>query len=127
MLYFFVKKIEKLKDSMLLLDVENKPTNKHRFFTENFDEAKKFNPVEQFNTHEALMNRKSNRLTKEQLEKLEMPEIDSEFLKQTLKTRSKKYKELNKRLNRFESLKKIEESYDLKPVNKFISSVTRTS
>jgi hypothetical protein len=102
---------------MIMLDVENLPTNQHRFFAETSEEARKFNPVEQFNTHESLMNRKSNRLTKEQLEKLKMPEwIDDEFVKESQKARSKKYKELTKRLKRFESLKKIENSYDLKPV-----------
>ena len=111
-----MKKIEKLKDSMILLDVENMPTNQHRFFAENGNEARKFNPVEQFNTHESLMSRKSNRLTKEQLEKLEMPKwVDEEFIKDSVKARERKYKELGKRLNRFESLKKIEQTYDLKP------------
>ncbi len=100
-----------------MLDVENMPSNEHRFFTETSTEARKFNPVEQFNTHQSLMNRKSNRLTKEQLEKLKMPEwVDDEFIKETAKARSKKYKELTKRLKRFDSLKKIEGSYDLKPV-----------
>ena len=101
---------------MILLDVEDMPSNQHRFFTDTSGEARKFNPVKQLKTHESLMNRKSNRLTKEQLEKLEMPDwVNNEFIEEIIKSRAKKYKELTKRLNRFESLKKIEQTYDLKP------------
>jgi hypothetical protein len=102
---------------MIMLDVENSPSNQHRFFTETNEEARKFDPVAQFDTHESLMGHKSNRLTRQQLEKLKMPDwVDDEFVEETIKARAQKCKELTKRLNRFESLKKIERSYDLKPV-----------
>ncbi|CAF0709442.1 unnamed protein product [Brachionus calyciflorus] len=110
-----LKKIEKLKNSMHLIDVEDMPLNQHRFFVEDHEQARKFNPVEQFNTHEALLGRKSNRLTKEQLENLNLPDwIDDEYVKEMNKSRSKKYKELADRVKRFESLKKLDQTYDLK-------------
>lgn len=100
---------------MHLIDVDDMPTNKHRFFVDDFEQGVKFNPVEQFNTHESLLGRKSNRLTKEQLEKLEMPNwIDEDFLKDMSKTRAKKYKELATRVKRFESLKKLDQTFDFK-------------
>lgn len=111
------KKIEKIKNSTLLLDVDGAPTNKHKFFVEDASEGREFDPVKQFNTHEALMTRKSNRLTLEQLKTMNLPSwVDDEYLKEMSKKRSKKYKELATRLKRFESLRKLELSYDLKPV-----------
>ena len=102
---------------MHLIDVEDLPKNQHRFFVDDHDQGRKFDPVEQFNTHESLLNRKSNRLTKEQLEKLEMPSwVDDDFIKQMSKTRAKKYKELVERVKRSESLNKLEQTYDLKQV-----------
>ena len=63
-----LKKIEKLKSSMHLIDVENEaPLNQHRFFVDDGDQARKFDPCEQFDTHVSLLNRKSNRLTRDQL------------------------------------------------------------
>ena len=114
-----IKKIEKLKSSMHLIDVENEaPLNQHRFFVDDGMQARKFDPCEQFNTHESLLNRKSNRLTCEQLKSLKMPDwIDDQFVKDIGKTRAKKYKELVERVKRAESLRKLELTYDLKPVS----------
>jgi U3 small nucleolar RNA-associated protein 11 len=120
MFYFLIfinQKIEKLKDSMHLIDVEDKPKNKHAFFVDNHREAVEFDPAKQFNTHELLLNRKSNRLTLEQLEQLKLPDwIDDTYLKQMMKQRSKKYKELAERTKRLKSLRKLEETYDIKKV-----------
>jgi hypothetical protein len=64
-----------------------------------------------------LLNRRSNRLKIDQLEKLEIPDwMDNEYLKEMAKKRSKKYKELIKRVKRNESLLKLESSYNLKTV-----------
>jgi hypothetical protein len=114
-----LKKIEKLKSSMHLIDVQNDvPINQHRFFVDDFEQGRKFNPCEQLNTHESLLNRKSNRLTCEQLKSLKMPDwVDDQFVKEISKTRAKKYKELVERVKRHESLNKLEQTYDLKPVS----------
>jgi hypothetical protein len=57
-------------------------------------------------------------LTKEQLESVELPTwVDQEFLKEMSKTRAKKYKEIAERSKRFKSLQKLEQNYELKPVN----------
>ncbi len=58
------------------------PQNNHRFFVDDFDEGKEFSPAKQLNTHESLLNRKSNRMTLEQLEALKVPEwVNEEYLK----------------------------------------------
>lgn len=102
---------------MHLIDVEDVPKNQHRFFVDKHEEGRDFSLAKQFNTHESLLGRRSNRLTVNQLEKLKMPDwIDESFLKEMAKKRSKKYKELATRVKRNESLKKLEESYDLKVV-----------
>lgn len=102
---------------MHLIDVEDMPKNQHRFFVDEHKEGKEFNLAKQFDTHESLLDRRSNRLKIDQLEKLEMPAwLDSEYLREMAKKRSKKYKELIKRVNRNESLRKLENTYDLKTV-----------
>lgn len=108
---------------MHLIDVDDLPTNQHRFFVDDSEQGRKFDPVEQFNTHESLLGRKSNRLTNEQLDKLQLPTwIDDQYVKEMNKTRAKKYKELAERVKRFESLKKLDQTYDLKTVKYFLKS-----
>ena len=105
---------------MHLIDVEDMPQNHHRFFVDEHTEGRKFNLAKQFNTHESLLSRKSNRLTIGQLEKLEMPTwIDDAFVKDMTKKRTKKYKELAQRVKRTESLNKLELTYDLKTVKTY--------
>ncbi len=102
---------------MHLIDVEDMPKNQHRFFVDDSDQGKAFDPAKQLNTHESLLNRRSNRLTIDQLKNLEMPDwVDDQFIKEMTKKRSKKYKELVDRVKRSESLLKLEQSYDLKEV-----------
>ena len=113
------KKIERLKSNMHLIDVEGMPKNEHRFFVDDHEEARQFKPAERLNTHESLLDRRSNRLTLEQLEKLEMPDwVDDEFVRVMAKKRTKNYKELIARVKRADSLRKLEQTYDLKPVRK---------
>ena len=103
---------------MHLIDVDDKPQNKHRFFVDEHEEGRNFNLAKKFNTHESLLDRRSNRLTIDQLEKLKMPDwVDDAFLKEMAKKRTKKYKELAQRVKRNESLKKLEVTYDLKTVS----------
>ena len=107
---------------MHLIDVEGLPTNQHRFFVDEYEEGRHFDLAKQFDTHESLLDRKSNRLTLNQLEKLEMPDwVDEQFMKEMTKKRAKKYKELAQRVKRKESLQKLETTYDLKTVSVFSS------
>jgi len=101
---------------MHLIDVADMPKNQHRFFVDEHREAKNFNLAKKFNTHESLLDRRSNRLTMDQLEHLELPWMDIEFQKEMKKNRSKNFKELIHRVNRNESLLKLESTYDLKIV-----------
>ena len=71
-----------MKSSLHLIDVDDLPKNDHRFFVEGVEEGKEFNPAKKLNTHESLLNRKSNRMTIEQLENLKVPDwVDEEYLK----------------------------------------------
>lgn len=102
------------------MDIGEKPSNVHRFFVDDVKELREFDPVKQFNTHELLMNRKTNRLTVDQLKNLKLADskdVDEQFLKEMAKKRKKKYNEISQRVKRLESLKKLERSYDLKPVS----------
>jgi len=109
--------VNKLKESSHLIDVKDAPSNKHTFFVDDFKQGVEFNPAEQLNTVDSLLNRKSNRLTKKQLESVELPTwVDQEFLKEMSKSRAKKYKEIAERTKRFKSLQKLEQDYELKPV-----------
>lgn len=102
---------------MHLIDIEDMPKNQHRFFVDKHEDGRNFNLAKQFNTHESLLDRKSNRLTLDQLQNLEMPKwVNDDFLKEMAKKRGKKYKELAQRVKRNESLKKLEETYELKTV-----------
>ncbi len=67
---------------MHLIDVDDAPKNEHRFFVDDQDEGISFDPAKKFNTHESLLNRKSNRLTLDQLDNLKIPEwVDDAYLK----------------------------------------------
>jgi len=78
------KKIEKIQSSSHLIDSEYRPAKSHIFFVDSqkqgllysrrnsphkskFLPVEKFDPVKQMRTHPALINRRSNRLTIEQL------------------------------------------------------------
>ncbi|CAG9331515.1 unnamed protein product [Blepharisma stoltei] len=67
---------EQLKSQLHLVDAE-KP-NTHMIFVKTSEEAKALQPAEYFNTDSALLDRKGNRLTKEQLESMEIPEINND-------------------------------------------------
>lgn len=63
------------------------------------------------------MTRKSNRLTLEQLKKIELPNwLDDEYVRQATKARHKKLKELETRVKRLDALRKLDNTHDLKTV-----------
>ena len=57
-----LKKIEKLKASLHLLDAQDKPANTHTFFVDSDREKREFDVAKKLDTHPALLDRTYNRL-----------------------------------------------------------------
>ncbi|RPA80606.1 U3 small nucleolar RNA-associated protein 11 [Ascobolus immersus RN42] len=114
------KKIEKLEEAVQFMGLakpQKGEPRKHTVFTEDVDEAKKFDPAQFFGTHESLLDRSFNRPRLDQLENGEfMPDevLDEGEHKRGgdgLRREKKKlaaYKELESRLNREQELKEVE-------------------
>jgi U3 small nucleolar RNA-associated protein 11 len=114
------KKIEKLEEAvqfMALAKPEKGMPRKHTVFTEDEEQAERFDPAAFFGTHESLLDRSFNRPRLDQLEKGEfMPDAaldDAEHKRggDGLRQEKKKlavYKELESRLNREQELKEVE-------------------
>ncbi|KAL4233442.1 UTP11-like [Mactra antiquata] len=100
-----LKKIERLKSSLHMIDTEDKPQNKHIIFVDNKKQAKEFNAAEHFKTHPALVGRRFNRPTMESLQSGQFADLNIDN-KATSKKRHK-YKELKKRIEREKHLKTI--------------------
>lgn len=110
-----VKKIERLKSSLHMLDTSDKPVNKHTFFVDTKKEAMAFNPADRLNTHPSLLNRTYNRPTREMLKDGKTaPKLDKESVKEILKERKKQYKELNKRVHREKELRVVSRKLEVK-------------
>lgn len=94
------KKVEKLQSGLHLLDVQDKPINKHVFFVDMKKEVKNFNIASRLGTHPLLLDRTYNRTRLETLQKTNFSRVDNESLKTILKQRRKQYDELEKRIHR---------------------------
>ena len=110
-----LKKIEKLKSSLHLLDSDEKPKNKHIVFVDSKKEVKNFNAADYFKTHPSLVNRTYNRPTNEMLKKGFLNDnLDTETLEEFSKEKKKKYKELKKRIEREKELHIISQKMQVK-------------
>lgn len=110
-----LKKIEKLKSSLHLLDSDEKPKNKHIVFVDSKKEVKNFNAADYFKTHPSLVNRAYNRPTNEMLKKGFLNDnLDTETLEECSKEKKKKYKELKKRIEREKELHIISQKMQVK-------------
>lgn len=65
---------EQLKRQLHLVEADR--PNNHTIFVNSVEEANNLQPAEYFNTDEALLDRKGNRLTKQQLETMEIQDTD---------------------------------------------------
>lgn len=96
-----VKKIERLKGELHLLDAESKPKNKHTFFVDSKKEVHSFNLVDHLNTAPELVDRVYNRPTLETLEtKRIQGAVDPRALGKLAKQRKHQYKILSQRIDR---------------------------
>lgn len=109
-----LNKIKKLKANLHLIDVE-KPKNKHTFFTDSKEEAKKFNFAERLNTHPSLLDRTYNLPTREALKsELLLTDHDEKMFTSWAKQKKTAYKELIKRIDREKQLKILAEKMEIK-------------
>ncbi|KAL5009601.1 hypothetical protein ScPMuIL_011906 [Solemya velum] len=100
-----LRKIERLKASLHLLDASEEHQNKHIIYVDTKKEAKQFDAAKHFDTHPALLGRKYNRPTMETLQKGALIGcVDEEELAKHAKEREKKYKELTRRIKREKEL-----------------------
>lgn len=63
-------KIKRLQGKLHMTEVANRITNKHTFFVDDEQEARRFDVADRLQTHPSLLGRKSNRPKLDQLEKL---------------------------------------------------------
>lgn len=96
-----VKKIERLKAELHLLDVEGKPKNTHVFFCDTKKEVRNFDLAERLNTAPELVDRVFNRPTLETLRKKTVQgSSETKVLKRMAKQRGHQYEILNQRIER---------------------------
>jgi len=102
------KKIERLRSQLHLLDAKGQPRNTHTFFVDNKREAKNFDVAKKLNTHPALLGRKFNRPTLENLGTLNLGKgIDEETVARLAEERQEAYEELSLRIAREKELNTI--------------------
>ncbi|XP_054718967.1 probable U3 small nucleolar RNA-associated protein 11 [Uloborus diversus] len=131
-----IKKIEKLKSSLAILDIDERPKNVHTFYVDSKSEAKRFDVAKQLQTHPSLLDRPYNRPTLEALKRLKLKEgLDEESFKKAADHINQQYNELCKRLERAKELLIISQKLEMKkklvgknePPSKLVKEATKTS
>lgn len=106
------KKIEKLKNTLHLLDSDTKPKNTHTIFVNSEDEKRKLNLAQKFDTEPEILGRSYNRLKKKDLlSKNILEDADEDVIE---KTQYKAYKQLQQRVHREKQLTIAEEKMRIK-------------
>lgn len=110
-----LKKIERLKSSLHLIDCDDKPKNKHTVFVDSKKEVKQFDAAKYFKTHPSLVSRTYNRPKLETLKSGELSSLaELGSLEELSNERKKKYKELKKRIEREKELSIIAQKMERK-------------
>ncbi|KAH3739857.1 probable U3 small nucleolar RNA-associated protein 11 [Dreissena polymorpha] len=109
-----LKKIEKLKASLHLIDSGEIVKNKHTIFVDSKRDVKKFDVAKHFNTHPALLGRKYNRPTLESLQSGGFADMDDEALQAATSKKEAKYQELKKRIEREKQLNIVSQKMERK-------------
>ncbi|KAI1278783.1 putative U3 small nucleolar RNA-associated protein 11 [Halotydeus destructor] len=110
-----LNKIERLKSTLHLLDVEGKPKNKHIIFTETAEQARKGDVAKRFDTEPEWLGRTYNVPKFGALkDKKLVSEEDLEQLDVLEKERNKSYGELTKRIEREKQLRILLEKMQMK-------------
>lgn len=105
------KKVDRLQSELHFLDEVNQTKNTHIFFNDDNNEV---NLAEKLNTHPNLVDRKTNRLRLSDLEKIILPDLDEETIKQMSSEKRKAYKELERRKNREKELTVVQRKLEIK-------------
>lgn len=109
------KKVEKLKSSLALLDVDEGPKNTHVFYVDSKSEAKKLDFAKKLQTHPELLNRPYNRPTLDALKRINFAKyIDDEMLKRANEHINQQYNELSKRIHRTQELTVLSQKLEIK-------------
>lgn len=108
------KKITKLQSELHLVDSANQVRNNHVFFVDSKEEVKQFDLATHLDTHPALISRKTNRLKKDDLQKMVLPDIDEQTLKKIESDKRKSYSELQKRIDREKELTIVQNKLEVK-------------
>lgn len=99
------KKIDKLEKELLLTS-----TGQHTVFVEDQKSAKDFSAAKFFKTDESLVNRRENRLRKDQLES---QDLSIGISTGSAEEKLEKYKELEERLERLADLERVQQQLEL--------------
>ncbi|XP_054163052.1 probable U3 small nucleolar RNA-associated protein 11 [Oppia nitens] len=105
-----LKKIEKLRQNLHLIDCEKPSKNKHYFFVDNKKEKKNFDFAKRLNTSEELLKMGYNISNSDQL----MDKIDEKDIKNIAHLRNKSYQQLERRIERLKFLDLLYQKMDIK-------------
>ncbi|ANB13944.1 Utp11p [Sugiyamaella lignohabitans] len=110
-----IRKIEKLETELTFGG-----QGEHTVFVDSDSQAKSFDAAEYFGTHKSLLNRRENRLRKNQLEEQDLSkttliptDVDERTEQKLRKQKMAKYKELDQRLERQQQLSQVQQQMDL--------------
>jgi U3 small nucleolar RNA-associated protein 11 len=107
-------KLQRLQAELHMIDSAEKVPNSHMFFVDNKKEAKRFNLAKRLDTHPSLICRKSNRPTMRLLRSKALPTLNESEIKILTAEKSKRYSELNKRVERAQELRVVEQKLMMK-------------
>ncbi|XP_060937274.1 probable U3 small nucleolar RNA-associated protein 11 [Limanda limanda] len=127
-----VKKIERMKAELHLLDADSKQKNKHTFFVDTKKEVESFDLATHLNTAPGLVDRVYNRPTLETLEtKSVQGPVKNSVLKKFARNRKNQYKILSQRIDREKKLfvisQKIQTRKDLQDKTKKVKVKRETT
>ncbi|TKR78130.1 hypothetical protein L596_018989 [Steinernema carpocapsae] len=106
------KKIEKLKSTLHMTDMEKQ--NTHTIFVDDDDEAKSFDPATYFDTPKELLGRSFSRPKMSTLQSTSVSALSKAEVLEAEKLRKKQYSELLKRIEREKELTTVLEKMELK-------------
>lgn len=107
-------KLKRLQAELHMIDSAEKVPNSHMFFVDSKKDAKKFNLAKRLDTHPSLICRKTNRPTMGLLRSKALPMLNESDLKTLTEEKTKRYNELNKRVEREQELRVVEQKLLMK-------------
>jgi Icc-related predicted phosphoesterase len=109
-----MNKIEKLKQNLHLIDVQNKTKNRHIFFVDNKSDKKNFDFAKQMKTNKELLEMGFNFGKSDDLKNKVFANVNETDIQNVTHLREKSYKELAKRIERHKFLKILSQKMELK-------------